>query len=58
MTEKKTDQELADAFTKDYEKITKKHGLMFVPFAQLKQSLDSGEFTIVANVQIMRLPEK
>jgi len=57
MTEKKTDQELVDAFKKDYEKLCKKHGLMFVPAANLKQSMDTGEYTIIAVNQIMKLPE-
>jgi len=57
MTEK-TEEQAQNDFVKDYEKISKKHGLMFVPLAQLKQSMDTGEYTITANFQIAKRPEK
>ena len=46
MTEK-TEQELLQAFQKDYEVLCKKHGLQLVFVPQWKQSMDTGTFSLV-----------
>ena len=53
-----TEEEKQKKFLKDYEKVCQHHGLMIVPVAQLKQSMDSGEYTIVAVSQVVQMPEK
>lgn len=54
MTDKKTDQELAEAFLKEYEKLCEKHKMQISVFPAYK-SRDDGTFSTVLQTSVSKL---
>ena len=53
-----SEQELAQAFIKEYEELCKKHGFNIVVNPAFKAMADTGTFNVVLQTSIGRLPKK
>jgi len=58
MAKEFTEEQKQQAYITALSKFNEKQGYTLMPVAQLKQSKDSGEYTIIAVNQIVKLPEK
>lgn len=56
--EVKTEQELAQAFIKDYQELCEKHGFQIVINPAFKAMTDTGTFNVVLQTSIGRLPKE
>ena len=58
MAKEFTEEQKQQAYITALEKFNIKQGYTLTPAVQLKQSRDTGEYTLVAVNQIVKLPEK
>ena len=58
MAKEFTEEQKQQAYITALGKFNEKQGYTLTPVAQLKQSRDTGEYSIVAVNQVVKLPEK